>query len=269
MSGTLPNQKQKIQNLVRQKTIESFECCAGHHQSFFTDPNDGTILKKNEIADGNISEGHIMKKMQSQTISCLIPKLIELVEIEKVEFIKMENLTRRFKAPAIMDVKLGSRTYLFYEANNRQRNDLYKSVTPVKAYRIEGFRRSCGEKFDKFCLNRIADKKTAMKYFELFLRCSTIPLAEICTKIVKKLTYIKTRAQSSPFFSSHLFIGTSLLFILDENGSFDVKLIDFAKVREFNPTKEDPLPNSEWFRGLDNLIRDFSEISTLNVPTNS
>lgn len=298
MSGTITNQKQKIQHLVRQKTIESFECCAGHHQSFFTDPNDGTILKKNEVTDGNISEGHIMKKMQGQSISCLIPKLIGLVEIEKVEFIKMENLTRRFDAPAIMDVKLGSRTYLFYEANNRQRNDLFKKMVKIdkdapteserqnetiskyrylefrdssttskkEAYRIEGFRQSCGEKFDKFCLNRIADEKTALKYFELFLRCSTLPLDEICGKIMKKLHYIKSRAQSSPFFSSHLFIGTSLLFILDVDGSFDIKLIDFAKVREFNPTKEDPLPNSEWFRGLDNLIHAFSVMCTLDVP---
>jgi len=36
----------------------------------------------------------------------------------------------------------------------------------------------------------------------------------------------------------------------------DVKLIDFAKVREVRD-KEDTDPNKEWFRGLDNLLRAF------------
>jgi len=239
MSGTTNNQKQKIQHLVRQKTIESFECCAGHHQSFFTDPNDGTILKKNEVTDGNISEGHIMKKMQGQTIS--------MVKIDKDAPTESERQNETISKYRYLEFRDSSTT------------------SKKEAYRIEGFRRPCGEKFDKFCLNRIADEKTALKYFELFLRCSTLPLNEICGKIMKKLHYIKSRAQSSPFFSSHLFIGTSLLFILDVNGSFDIKLIDFAKVREFNPTKEDPLPNSEWFRGLDNLIHAFSVMCTLDV----
>ena len=38
---------QKIHKLVRRNTIRAFDCCAGHHQSFFLDPKDGTILKKN------------------------------------------------------------------------------------------------------------------------------------------------------------------------------------------------------------------------------
>lgn len=292
------DQKQKLQHLVRQKTIESFDCCAGHHQSFFTDPNDGTILKKN-VTDGDVSEGQVLQRMMNQNISGLIPKFYELVQHNKVEFIKMENLTRHYKAPAIMDVKLGSRTYLFYEANNRLRNDLYKKMIKIddqapneqerdqesiskyrylefrdssttskkQAYRIEGFRRTSGEKFDKFQLSRIADAATARKFFELFVRSSALPVAETCAKIISRLKYIKARAQSSPFFLSNLFIGTSLLFIIDVDGAFDIRLIDFAKVREFNATKEDAEPNCEWFRGLDNLIREFTFVNSREVTT--
>lgn len=64
----------------------------------------------------------------TQSISCCIPRLIGIVNLDDVEFIKMEDLTRNCAAPAIMDIKLGSRTFILSEANNNLRHDLFNKV---------------------------------------------------------------------------------------------------------------------------------------------
>jgi hypothetical protein len=76
----------------------------------------------------DITEGTIMSKMMNHKISVFIPRLIGLVNLDEVEFIKMEDLTRDCPSPAIMDVKLGSRTFLYSEANNSLRDDLFNKV---------------------------------------------------------------------------------------------------------------------------------------------
>jgi len=70
-----------------------------------------------------------MTKLMTQSLSCCIPQLIDLVSLDDVEFIKMEDLTRNCSAPTIMDIKLGSRTFLFSEANNKLRPDLFNKVS--------------------------------------------------------------------------------------------------------------------------------------------
>lgn len=232
-----------------------------------------------------------MTKMMTQSISCCIPRLIGIVNLDDVEFIKMEDLTRNCAAPAIMDIKLGSRTFILSEANNNLRHDLFNKMIKVDqnapdeherargsitkhrylkfrdhrstscdlAYRIEGVRLSNGEKLDKCVINRIGDEDSVVLFLKMFLKDSPLSIVETCSTLRSKLLFIRSVAQNSPFLSNHSFIGTSLLFILDVD-VIDVKLIDFAKVREVQTDKEGIESNTEWFRGFDNLLRIFVKI---------
>ena len=70
-----------------------------------------------------------MEKIMSDVFRCIIPTYYGVKKLNGVEFIKMEHLTRDFPAKtAIMDVKLGSRTFLTSDGNNKLRNDLYRKV---------------------------------------------------------------------------------------------------------------------------------------------
>jgi 1D-myo-inositol-triphosphate 3-kinase len=284
--------KQKIHKLVRRNTIRAFECCAGHHQSFFTDVKDGTILKRNSSRKEETTEGDVMTSMMDQNISCVIPRFMGLVNLEQVEFIKMEDLTRNCQSPAIMDVKLGSRTFLFTEANNALRDDLFHKMVKVDenapdeherargsitkyryldfrdhrstskrlGFRIEGIRLCSGETLDKCVINRIGDEDAFLQFLRIFVKESPLNLAETYATLRSKVAFIRSVVLSSPFFAQHAFIGTSLLFILDVE-VIDVKLIDFAKVRSIPKEQKtitsecDESINGSWQRGIDNVLR--------------
>jgi len=279
----------KIHKLVRRNTIKAFEGCAGHHDSFYMDPRDGTILKKNSSKKDGVSEGDLMNRLMENPLANCIPRLYGVVNLDGIEFIKMEDLTRNCSNPAIMDIKLGSVTFLASEANiSKLRSDLFDKMVKIDknapdeierqrssitkdrylrfrdsrstsanlAFRIEGLRLRSGEKIEKCLLNRIGNEDTVLRFLKVFLDESPISKLETRNLLYEKIQKIKIIAQSSIFLQDHVFIGTSLLFILDED-TVEVKLIDFAKVRPERILEENQnsKANSEWFRGVDNILR--------------
>ena len=151
---------QTIKQMVSQNTIQVFDGVAGHSKSFYMG-SDGALLKKNsssgKILINNetwlfphkyhyphkadaISEAEIMQKIMGDVLQSIIPKFYGVTMLNNVEFIRMEHLTRNCpESTSIMDVKLGSKTYLKSEENVKQRRDLYQKVfyfdkTALKTY---------------------------------------------------------------------------------------------------------------------------------------
>ena len=140
---------QTIKQMVSQNTIQVFDGVAGHSKSFYMG-SDGALLKKNsssgKILINNetwlfphkyhyphkadaISEAEIMQKIMGDVLQSIIPKFYGVTMLNNVEFIRMEHLTRNCpESTSIMDVKLGSKTYLKSEENVKQRRDLYQKV---------------------------------------------------------------------------------------------------------------------------------------------
>ena len=141
---------QTIKQMVSQNTIQVFDGVAGHSKSFYMG-SDGALLKKNSSsgkilinflldltfspqislshkADA-ISEAEIMQKIMGDVLQSIIPTFYGVTMLNNVEFIRMEHLTRNCpESTSIMDVKLGSKTYLKSEENVKQRRDLYQKV---------------------------------------------------------------------------------------------------------------------------------------------
>ena len=72
-----------------------------------------------------------MKKLMSDVLHVCIPSYYGISNLNGVEFIKMEHLTSTNNEMSIMDVKLGSKTYLKIEENNKLRADLYQKVNLI------------------------------------------------------------------------------------------------------------------------------------------
>lgn len=274
-----------IKQMVSQKTIQVFDGVAGHSKSFYMG-NDGTLLKRNTASDA-ISEADIMQKIMGDVLRSIIPQFYGVTMLNNVEFIRMEHLTQSCpQSTSIMDVKLGSKTYLKSEENTKQRRDLYqkmiriddtapsesemkretiskyrylefrdtRSTTRKLKFRIEGVRLATGEQLERDYLSRVATGDEVKNLLNLFITTGHEP-AQIASDLASQLRHVRDVASKSLFFKAHSFIGTSLLFILCHD-RLTVKLIDFAKVRPAT----DSTTNDEWLLGLDNLIRLTDEV---------
>ena len=72
-----------------------------------------------------------MQKIMGDVLRSIIPQFYGVTMLNNVEFIRMEHLTQNCpdSGTSIMDIKLGSKTYLRSEENTKQRRDLYQKVS--------------------------------------------------------------------------------------------------------------------------------------------
>ncbi|VDP17959.1 unnamed protein product [Soboliphyme baturini] len=88
--------------------------------------SDRTLWKKRS---GNDNETNIYLQISKDILCSFTPKFYREVEYKGEVFIEIEDLTQRFSNPAIMDIKMGTRTFLESEVTNpMKRHDLYKKM---------------------------------------------------------------------------------------------------------------------------------------------
>ncbi|XP_003372761.1 inositol-trisphosphate 3-kinase B [Trichinella spiralis] len=190
--------------------------------------SDSTLWKKRASNESNESNAYI--KLMNDPLSNFVAKFYREVEYKGDLFIEIEDLTRHFNSPAIMDVKIGTRTFLESEVNNpAKRADLYK-----KMIAIDGNEPTEEEHADKAI--------TKLRYMQFRERESSTAEFGFRIEAIK-------------------FIGSSLLFMYDKKHA-NVWMIDFAKVCPvetvtLNHTSSWQFGNHEdgYFVGLDNLIQ--------------
>jgi len=216
-------------------------------------------------------------------------------------FLELEDLLTNFSHPnpSIMDIKLGSRTFLESEVkNSKPRPDLYekliavdpsacteeeherKAVTKLTymlfrekqsssnslGFRVEGVK--IGENGVYRPENQLTVNFKCLKteqgicdVFRRFFKGNNSLLQECVTR----LEFIRNTLEQSEFFSSHEVIGSSLLFIHDDKHA-GIWMIDFAKT--FYVENDKLTHRSSWvmgnredgvLTGVDNIISAFQK----------
>ncbi|CAF2782212.1 unnamed protein product [Rotaria sp. Silwood2] len=268
----------------------------GHNGTFKTGIHDGYILK--ELCE---HERHCCELLQNDFLKDFVPKYYGTVQDDEGKlYIEIEDLLASFYEPSIMDCKIGVRTYLEEEldkskCNPEPRADLYSKMIAIDClaptekennektilksrymiwreslsssenlgFRIEAIKKSHGLMSKEF--QRIKERNDVKKQLNEFI-VNSLPRA---TQYLERLIELRSACIHSSFFQTHELIGSSLLFVHDENKA-SIWMIDFGKTRllpdNIHITHEKP-----WMRGshedgylfgLDNLISILQEIIT-------
>lgn len=239
-----------------QQRLSSWVQLSGH-KGIIIPASEKTLWKKCGKAGDNF-EAQAYCKLMNDICQPFVPRFYKEVEYCSESFIEIEDLTRMFDNPAIMDIKLGTRTFLESEVNNpKKRSDLFqkmiqldpteptlkeneeKAITKLRymqfreresssaslGFRIDGIKeRHLGELRKDF--KKLKDRKELMVVFMRFLNLEKSNI--FLTKTVKRLKEIRAVVEKSPFFAGHEVIGSSLLILYDDQ-SLNIFLIDFAK----------------------------------------
>lgn len=261
------------------------------HQNSITGCTPTTICKlQAELS----MEATFYKCLGNDPISKLTPRFIRDFRKDEKDYIEIEDLLRHFSDPCVLDVKMGIRTFLESETECfKERKDLYekmiqvdpnepnkeeaakKSITKLRYMQFRekasssatlGFRleaiRSHGEHVSCVSKNCQTKEQVTGILMNTFLKKNR----QVCQRFLNRLEEIEQKLMSSTIFKNHEMLGTSLLFMYDQNGKADVWMIDFAKVRphpNLNHCTQWQKGNHEdgYLLGLRNLILIFERFS--------
>lgn len=273
------------------------------HPGAFAPAGPHTIWKKRYTKDNN--ETWAYEALMEDSAHCIVPMFYREVEYNSEYFIEMEDLLQHFTDPNIMDVKMGTRTFLESEVTNPVlRRDLYdkmvaldpsaataeeresQSITKMRymqfregesssaeyGFRIEALRVS-GEPVTTN-LWKVKTKEQLKSVLAKFIHGSK----NIQNSLIRRLEEIREKFEESPFFMSREVIGSSILLMYDKNEKCGAWMIDFSKTipvsSELTITHRSPwqLGNHEdgFLVGLDNLILLLSDLDLKSHnPTSS
>lgn len=224
-----------------------------------------------------------------------MPKFHGVRESNGETYLELQDLLQGFKDPAVMDIKMGRRTFLESDVipNTKLRNDLYKKMIAVapneptsaeheqqavtklrymlfreqmsssesKGFRIEALRMKGS--------TPITDLKTVKCETDVYDTIAQFLCSKrhITKELLKRLKQIRTYIEKSDFFQCHEIVGSSIFIVYDEEHA-GAWLIDFAKSRQLNANiKVDH--RRQWVPGnceegllfgIDELIKVFEEI---------
>jgi 1D-myo-inositol-triphosphate 3-kinase len=231
---------------------------AGHEGSF--KPGEGgTILKK-----ATSKEKECLTRLMKDVLRPYVPEFFGQIEDkEKGEkYLRMQDLLANFIDPAVMDVKMGVRTYMEDELLKARtkpgyRMDLYekmvkidpsapteeehkqKAITKARymqwretitttsryGYRIEAIKLPGGDKPHIKEFRNMKDPTDVGHWLSVFSGGSS----DVQATILARLRDMRMTLETSPFFRKHELIGSSLLFVRDRNEHTGVWMIDFGK----------------------------------------
>uniref|UniRef100_A0A914UWM3 Kinase n=1 Tax=Plectus sambesii TaxID=2011161 RepID=A0A914UWM3_9BILA len=230
------------------------------HEGTIVPATDQTLWKQRSGTDCN--EARAYEKLMNDAVSPLVPRFYKEIEYKGESFIEIEDLTSHFTNPAIMDVKLGTRTFLEAEVMNPVlRKDLYQKMIKLDPSEpTEEEHANCAVTKLRYMQFRERESSTASLGFRIEAAKFPSPTSSGVGKLQKNFQKVKTRDQvmevlwkflgpkaptvrdqllkrlrdmrakvaQSEFFRCHEVIGSSLLFMFD-NHHASVWMIDFAK----------------------------------------
>ncbi|CAO1426331.1 unnamed protein product [Diamesa hyperborea] len=272
---------------------------AGHQGNFKAGLDPGTVQKRLTP-----NEELCFQKLMNDVLRPYVPEYRGIVigDDGESQYIQLQDLLSDFMKPCcVMDCKIG-KTYLEEEllkAKDKQklRKDMYEkmvqidinapndeehkakgvtkprymvwretiSSTATLGFRIEGIKKDDGSSSKDF--KTIKRKEDIMEMFKGF----TEKHPNALTKYIQRLKAIRATLECSEFFKSHEVIGSSLLFIHDDNNT-SVWLIDFAKTKSL-PVNTIVTHSSKWeignhedgyLIGLNNIIDLFTAVNNSN-----
>lgn len=269
---------------------------AGHSGNFKAGRSQGTVLKK--LCP---QEEKCYIQFHNDSISPFVPEYQGTLILDNEEkFIQLQDCLSSFVKPSIMDCKIGVRTYLEEELAKAKekpklRKDMYEkmiavdpsapsdeekklkgvtkprymvwretiSSTATLGFRIEGVKKCDGTSSKEFKTTKT--KEQILDAFTDFVTSNS----NIAKQYLERLQAIRKALNTSQFFKAHELIGSSLLFVHD-NDKACIWMIDFGKTV--------PLPDglsidhkTPWvvgnhedgyLIGIDNLISIFTQLVT-------
>ncbi|XP_016976885.1 inositol-trisphosphate 3-kinase homolog isoform X1 [Drosophila rhopaloa] len=265
---------------------------SGHPESIV--PTSTGIVRK-RISGFEDSEVHAYRLIcQEPQTAQIVPAYFGMQEIQAQHYIELQDLLAGFRDPCVMDIKMGSRTFLESEVSNATlRPDLYQKMIAVDAgaptpaehearaitkLRYMTFRESLSSSHSKgFRIEAlrlrgrppVKDLKTCRSSEQIVQTIEQFLAARrsVQKELLKRLKHMRLVIEQSSFFARHEIVGSSIFIVYDDE-RVGVWLIDFAKCRELPPqVRVDH--RSAWtpgnreeglLRGMDELIRSFEEV---------
>ncbi|CAF0785160.1 unnamed protein product [Brachionus calyciflorus] len=228
---------------------------AGHAGRFKPGEREGFILKLMDNLERNS-----LQILQNDILSDFVPKIDKILLDREDEnyYTEMQDLLYSFTNPCIMDIKIGVRTFIIDNSNEKEtkpRNDLYlklievspdepteeehqlKAITKRRymswrekstcsatlGFRIEAIKKNQVKEKEFYS---VKDKSEVMEHFKHY----TDDKKYILKMYLERLVNLKENLKKSDFFKSHEMIGSSLLFVHDEKKA-NIWMIDFGKTR--------------------------------------
>ena len=193
----------------------------------------------------------------------------------KAEYLMMENLTKDFKKPCIMDVKIGAKTYGPDASDKKkaQQDASYAGTKQPFGFSVPGLSVHVGEKKKEVIMKgkeygRSLNEDNIHELLEIYLDINNEPevakeLAKIFVEDLKKVLLLFEYQATFHFFAS------SLLFVYDAEAarnfketkdgnlrnSCSLKMIDFAHV-----WKAEGRTDQNYVKGVQSLIMLFQNI---------
>ncbi|XP_066902477.1 inositol-trisphosphate 3-kinase homolog isoform X4 [Halyomorpha halys] len=269
------------------------------HPDAFAPAGPGTIWKKCSGGDEKAVYEALAGEPELRGIT---PAYLRHVNYGSQSFIELQDLLYGFRDPNVMDVKLGTRTFLESEVENTvARHDLYlkmvgvdpdapteeehnsQAVTKMRymqfreqqsstcslGFRIEAMKfRGSPPVTD---LKRVKSDEDVIDTMSLFLGGR----GDVRQRLLARLTEIKNVLDQSVYFKKHEVVGSSILILYDDT-KVGAWLIDFAKTREVpeditlnHRVQWEPGNHEEGFLfGLDNLIKVLGKVPSKSTPPN-
>eukprot|EP00092_Neocalanus_flemingeri_P002413 GFUD01002580.1.p1 GENE.GFUD01002580.1~~GFUD01002580.1.p1 ORF type:complete len:591 (+),score=137.53 GFUD01002580.1:172-1944(+) len=258
---------------------------AGHSGNFLKGIKQGTVLKKH-----NLAEESCYLALMKDILQEVVPQYYRRTNVQGRDYMEMQCCLSQFVNPNLMDIKMGTRTFLQAETSvSKPRTDLYEKMVKedpdaptedeardeaVSKHRYLDWRdcisssRSIGFRIEGITVDGKSsrDYKTTREYEQIHqIFDSFSPDRKIRNMYLERLRLIKNLCEKSSFFASHELIGSSLLFVHDYEKA-SVWLIDFEKTRSLEGSasishdRKWELNNHEdgYLIGLNSVIQMFS-----------
>ncbi|XP_047512377.1 inositol-trisphosphate 3-kinase homolog isoform X2 [Pieris napi] len=284
--------------LLKTRSSEWFQL-SGHPGSL-APAGPGTVWKRRSPGDHpshNPERDAYVALASCPHMRSAIPRYYRELEYGGEHFIELQDLLHGFRDPHVMDIKMGTRTFLEDEVSNaRARTDLYEkmvrldpnapteaehTVRAVTKLRYMQFREQCSSSAEQGFrieavklpgqppltdLQKVKEPEhltaTVAKFFARNERARR--------SIAARLREIRELFENSEFFRTHEIVGSSIFIIYDDE-RVGAWLIDFAKTRRLpeglSVTHREPWEQGSheegFLYGLDRLIE---TIETAKLP---
>lgn len=270
------------------------------HPDCFAPAGPGTIWKKRSGGSENAEREVYEQLAADPCLQGVVPRFFREVEYKGEKFIELQDLLHGFNDPHVIDIKMGTRTFLESEVQKTcARHDLYlkmvqvdpeapseeeheqqavtklrymqfreeQSSTCSQGFRIEAmkFRGSPPVKD----LKKVKSRQEVLDTMALFLNGRE----DVRQRLLKRLSEIRSKFEQSQYFQKHEVVGSSVFMIYDDT-KVGAWIIDFAKTL---PVPEGSTVNHRqpWVQGnheegflfgLDSLISVMEDVDVKQLP---
>lgn len=246
---------QTISSILNNQHFSTFPCLP-FLQSSIAPAAYGIVRKR--ISGINDSEAIAYRGISMDFYaSKIVPEFIGVTECADGTYLELQDLLHGFKDPAVMDIKMGRRTFLESEVTNAMlRGDLYRkmiAVAPneptaeehqqqaVTKLRYMLFREQMSSSESRGFRIEALRMKGAMPITDLKMVKTDLDVYKtiaqfLCGKqklikdLLRRLEEIRRFIEKSVYFQRHEIVGSSVFIVYDEE-RIGAWIIDFAKAR--------------------------------------